>query len=320
MYYNRTLIPEYEIMLKKNGALRWLFDFVKDREDLDFLTGRRNKHNWISVYRGLAKLLKITFPYGKYMKVDAHETYKSMQPNLYGKKDLNDVLKNNILDLISKIKDEKKLHSNYDNHEEGFHQNILSRRYGICGMPDDDFVIIDKEVVIGHEDTSEKNNILDSIKQNYFDVLKRLDNREFGIKLDTKKLGNELDFLGLDKDGNILIIEYKHGTSTKGIYLSPFQIGVYYDIFNRLSKTDLIDTVYEMLDQKQRIGLINTAWKRPSAIKDIVPVLIISEYNYKSSAKTKYDEILQFVRQQVDNGFLSNIQTYNFTNNDLKPW
>ena len=41
--------------------------------------------------------------------------------------------------------------------------------------------------------------------------------------------------------------------------------------------------------------------------------LIISEYNYKSSAKVKFDEVLQFTRNQQGADFLENIQSYNFT-------
>ena len=136
-----------------------------------------------------------------------------------------------------------------------------------------------------------------------------------------KAIGNELDFFALDKEGNILLIEYKHGTNTSGIYLSPLQIGMYNDIFTYFPKNELETAVFEMLEQKQNIGLINPNWKKPNYIKDLIPVLIISEFNYKSSAKTKFDEILQFTRKQFGSSFLNNLQTFNFTmKNGLNNW
>ena len=89
-------------------------------------------------------------------------------------------------------------------------------------------------------------------------------------------------------------------------------------------KDDLIpemeDAIFQMLDQKQNIGLINKNWKRPPALKEIIPVLIISDYNYKSSAKIKFNEVMHFIRdEQVE--FLANLQTYNFTlKNGLAKW
>ena len=150
-----------------------------------------------------------------------------------------------------------------------------------------------------------------------------LNSKRFGTNLESRTIGNELDFLALDKEGNIKLIEFKHGSNTSGIYLSTIQIAMYYDILNRFPREKLEETVVDMLVQKQKIGLINPDWKKPNAIKDIIPVLIISEYNYKSSAKIKFDEILQIAREedQLGEKFLENIETYNFTiENGLQKW
>jgi hypothetical protein len=49
--------------------------------------------------------------------------------------------------------------------------------------------------------------------------------------------------------------------------------------------------------------------------------LIISEFNYKSSAKLKFDEILEFTRKLNGKDFLNNLQTYNYTlENGLLEW
>lgn len=125
----------------------------------------------------------------------------------------------------------------------------------------------------------------------------------------------------MNRDGDILLIEYKHGTSISGIYLSPIQIGMYYDIFSNLPRNELEKAVFEMLAQKQRIGLINPDWKIPSKIKNIIPVLVISEYNYKSSARKKFNKVLKIARKQIGSDFLSNLKAYNYTEkNGLTNW
>ena len=59
MYYNRTISKEFASLLETGSKLRWLFDFVKNHKELDFLIGKNNSKEWISVYRGLTRILTI---------------------------------------------------------------------------------------------------------------------------------------------------------------------------------------------------------------------------------------------------------------------
>jgi hypothetical protein len=316
MYYNRTISKELAKLLENGGELRWLFDFVKNHKELDFLIGKNNAKEWVSVYRGLTRIISILPNNDSSIVINADNKYKSILPNLYGKKSINDNFQNDIENLISQIEKSSQFDRYYKNKKEGYYQNELSRIFGICGNDTTDFVIIDKEVVIGYSNQAEKNNLFGNIRQKYKQLqseISILNPERYGKDLGKKAIGNELDFLALDKDGNILLIEYKHGTNTSGIYLSPLQIGMYNDIFTSFPHNELEIAVFEMLAQKQKIGLINPSWPKPNCIQDIIPVLIISEFNYKSSAKTKFDEILHFSRKQLGADFLNNIQTFNFT-------
>jgi hypothetical protein len=323
MYYNRTISNDLSSLLEENGQLRWLFDFVKNHKELDFLIGKNNSKEWVSVYRGLTRIVSIKLIKTS-ISIDGADSYKGISKNLYGIKSVNDNFQNDIENLITKIEQNKQFDRYYKNKKEGFYQNELSKKFGMCGNPDADFVIIDKEAVIGYSNQSQKDNLLGKIQQKYKQLQREisvLNPERYGNDLGKKAIGNELDFLALDKEGNILLIEYKHGTNTSGIYLSPLQIGMYNDIFTNFPKKELEIAVFEMLEQKQKIGLINPNWKKPNFIKDIIPVLIISEYNYKSSAKTKFDEILQITRKQLGASFLNNLQTFNFTmQNVLSNW
>jgi len=324
MYYNRIISQEFSSLFETGGKLRWLFDFVKNHKELDFLIGKNNSKEWVSIYRGLTRIISVLPINNTTVFIDADDKYKNISPNLYGHKSVNENYQNEIEFLITQIEQNSKFDRYYKNKKEGFYQNKLSKIFGICGKPDTDFVIIDKEAVIGYSNQAEKDNLLGNIQQKYKQLQREISNfnpERYGKDLGKKAIGNELDFLALDKDGNILLIEYKHGTNTSGIYLSPLQIGMYNDIFTSFPKNELESAVFEMLEQKQKIGLINPNWKKPNSIKDIIPVLIISEFNYKSSAKTKFDEILQFTRKQLGSSFLNNLQIFNFTmKNGLSNW
>lgn len=324
MYYNRTISKEFSSLLETCGELRWLYDFVKNNKELDFLIGKNNSKEWISVYRGLTRILTILPTNNTSVLIDADDKYKDISPNLYGQKNLSENFQNEIEYLITQIEQNSKFDRYYNNKKEGFYQNELSKIFGICGKPETDFVIIDKEAVIGYSDQTEKDNLFGTLQQKYKQLQREISNlnpERYGKDLGKKAIGNELDFLALDKDGNILLIEYKHGTNTSGIYLSPLQIGLYNDVFTNFPKNELENAVFEMLEQKQKIGLINPNWGKPNCIKDIIPVLIISEFNYKSWAKTKFDEILQITRKKLGSNFLNNLQTFNFTmKNGLSNW
>jgi hypothetical protein len=59
MYYNRKLSDSFSKLLEPYGKLRWLFHLVKKCSDLDFLIGRNRSKEWISIYRGLSRVLTI---------------------------------------------------------------------------------------------------------------------------------------------------------------------------------------------------------------------------------------------------------------------
>lgn len=316
MYYNRKISDSFSKLIESKGSLRWLFDFVQQHQDLDFLIGKNISKEWISIYRGLSRILTIIKTKNPdIVKLDGARVYKEISPELYEKKFISENFISKLEKLLQQVTSNSKFDRYFNNKKEGYFQNELSRKYGICGKPQDEFVIVDKEVVMGHKNKQERENLYGKIQAGY----KKLQNeislqnvKRYGKDLEKKSIGNELDFLALDKRGNILLIEYKHGTNTSGIYLSPLQIGMYYDIFTMYPKVELENAVYEMIEQKKKIGLINEDWET-SKITGIIPVLIISEYNYGSSAQIKYQEILDIIRAIRGNSFLTNIVTYNYT-------
>jgi len=334
MYYDRTISDKFSQLIEPNGSLRWIYEFVKQREDLDFQIGKsgsivksgtHGKNEWISIYRGLTRIFSLKSLSDQQMiNLYAHSSYQNLKSSFYGMKDISVNFQIDIEQLIVEIDKVRKFDKFYNNKKEGYYQNILSRTYGICSDKNSDFVIIDKEAVVGYKDQAEKDLLFGSIQVKYKqlqELISKNNPKRYGQNLQKKAIGNELDFLALDKDGNILLIEYKHWDNPSGIYLSPLQIGLYYDIFTSFPRDQLDKAVYSMLEQKQKMGLINPGWVKPPKLKDIIPVLIISEYNYNSSSKTKFDEILNITRDELGDDFLSHLQKFNFTlKNGLTQW
>ncbi len=326
MYYNRTLSDSFSRLIEKNGELRWLFDFVKGKDELDFLVGKNNSREWISVYRGLSRIITIRPRKRNARKIfiDGAGSYKELCPHLYGEKSIDENFRAALEHIIHMVENDERFKRYYDSKKEGYHQNELSRRYGICGKADDLFLIVDKEAVIDYSDHAEKDQLLGPIQKKYKrlqGIVSDADEKLYGKDLKKKAIGNELDFLALDREGNLLLIEFKHGTSTSGIYLSPLQIGLYYDIFTSSPKVDLERAVFEMLAQRQKIGLINPDWTSPNRIKNIIPVMIISEFNPRSAAKARFLEVMGLLRNELGYKFLDNLKVWEYTpGKDLSNW
>lgn len=325
MYYKRKISDELSALIEEDGKLRWLFDFVKIREDLDFLIGKNKKTEWISIYRGLSRILTMNFKDDSSIKIDGADAYKCLCSDLYGVKRFEALhFKDQLELLLQKMEKDDKFNRYYNNKKEGYYQNQLSRRYGLHGQPEDEFVIIDKEAVIGYNNLFEKHAEINKYLPKYQGLLKHLsniDSKAFGKDLDKKSVGNELDFVALTKNGDILLIEFKHGSNTSGIYLSPIQIGMYYDLFSGIDKDKLKRSIFNMLEQKQKIGLNCPTWKNPSSIGRIIPVLIVADYNERSTAKGKLDQVLDISRKELGTDFLKDLKAYNYVPNlGLTNW
>lgn len=315
MYYDRTLSNDFASNLEPGGKLRWLFEFVKNNDDLDFLIGRNVQKEWISVYRGLTRIFSINSTLNTHKtNIDGATKYKQISPNLYASREVEEICQNDLRIILEYLREDKK-DRNYNNKKEGFYQNAFSRTYGIAGTSEAELVIVDKEAVIGYKDLKEKENKFINAHQKGFKNLQSLisikDPERYGSDLFSKSLGNELDFIALNKNGDILLIEFKHGTNTSGIYLSPLQIGLYYDIFAGF-EGDLKGTIESMFEQKQKIGLIPEKWEFSGFSGKILPILVVSEFSRKSAGRQRFHEIMEICRNEKGPNFLAEIEMYNY--------
>ncbi|MFC1676716.1 hypothetical protein ACFL3G_06590 [Planctomycetota bacterium] len=323
MYYKRLISEELKCLLIDGGELHWLFNLVKGRDELDFLIGTNNSKQWISVYCGTTSLLEITFT-SRLVRISAHKKYINLAQNnslnIYGSKETANLnFEDDFVQFLSFLHQNNHLKRHYGNKKEGYFQNLFSRQFGILSNGSEDFVVIDKEAVVGYKNMQVKANYFDKQREKFKAIkqhLSEFDAKRYGSNIGKEALGNELDFLAVNRDGKVLLIEFKHGSSTKGIYLSPIQIGLYYSIFQDYIhhyKQNFIDDIGEMIKQKKDLKMISQDFPEVTPSGEIVPLLIIAKYNPRSSALDSFRNVLEICREELKvNSFLSNLEVYEY--------
>jgi len=185
----------------------------------------------------------------------------------------------------------------YRNREEGYWQNLLSQAFGRNWQPGMDWLIVDREAVVGFASDADRRQILGPIQAKYERVradLQNEDSRTWGQPTD-KGLGNECDFLAIGPAGELLCIELKHGSNTSGIYWGALQAAVYRDIF-AAALSSISDDIKALVRQKVAIGLLpHKALARlpDGEFRCVVPVLAVADPNDRSACWDLLDKVMQ---------------------------
>ena len=237
-YYDRTMDDSF--ISKVLSDYPWLIKFVKKTPELDFQTGHDPKQgrSWFSVYRGTGRVLTFVSRRNSY-KMDAANAYKEIAPTDFFVHPTED----NFVKYLSNIREAPNLKRYYESDKgkkEGFYQNLIGRRYTFNTKTEDDFIIIDKEMVVGFKDEATKTAWNDDIISNIKDLILDLKKDYNGsLPQDIHSNYGEFDFLAITWDGDIIIMELKQDDPQK-TYLSPIQVRFYYEQFKKLMKEDNI--------------------------------------------------------------------------------
>ncbi len=294
MYYDRSMKKDLESKIL--NSYKWLIDEVKKRPELDFQTGSNDKDSWFSIYRGTGRILTIKAS----GKIFAAPKYMALSPSFYKKPD-----KRGLDDLLSKIKNDSNLGRYYidtqERRKEGYYQNLISRRYSLFCQSEDDFVIIDKEFVLGYRDDNIKKEIMKPVKDKYDGIIHSLSNKYDYCK-NIKQPGTECDFVGLTRSGDILLLELKRHEDTTKIYLSPIQAGKYDDLTTEYMKSfydDFCHNVLDMVDQKIRMGILYPQWEMPTKLSGkIIPAVVVGG-NPSKEAKKRFVILREAVKKDI---------------------
>lgn len=272
MYYDRSIREDLEENILTN--YKWMIDEVIKRPELDFQTGSNYNDSWFSVYRGTGRILTINAS----GRIFAAPKYMELSPEFYNNPD-----KNGLESLLSKINNDSSLGRYYidanGRRKEGYYQNLISRRYSFFCKEEDDFIIIDKEFVLGYCDDNIKQIIMKPIKDKYNRIILSL-SKKYDYCRNIKQPGTECDFVGLTRSGDILLLELKRHEDTTKIYLSPIQAGKYDDLTSEYVKRfydDFCHNVIDMVAKKIRMGILKpNKWKMPAKLSGkIIPAVVV---------------------------------------------
>ena len=266
-YYDRTMDDSF--ISKVLSDCPWLIDFVKNTPELDFQTGHDPKQgrSWFSIYRGTGRVLTFASRWTGY-KIDAADAYKKIAPTDF----FEHPTKQSLIEYLSNIKKAPNLKRYYESDngkKEGFYQNLIGRRYTFNTKTEDDFIIIDKEMVVGFKDEVTKTVWNKDIISNIEALIRNLRRNYKGrLPKDIASKFGEFDFLAMTWDGDIIIMELKQDDPQK-TSLSPIQVRFYYEQFDKLLKEnkDISADILKMVQQKVELGIINIPEGRSLPLK-----------------------------------------------------
>lgn len=262
VYYNRVMSDAFEEIIMTK--YKWLIEFVKKHKELDFQTGFDQKQNksWFSIYRGTSRILQITyFDKSERVKIDAAASYMKLAS--YPKK----LDENHFEAYLNEINNNPNYGKFYIDSNggrmEGYYQTLIARRYTFENKADDDFVIFDKELVLGFINEEEKKSWNEEVVKIQNETIQRLrSNGKERLPKTIKAEYGEIDFMGLSWDGDLVIMELKKDPADG---LSPIQINYYGLQFEKLMNEGMEDRLYkvirDMILQKQKMGLIKMTSK-----------------------------------------------------------
>jgi hypothetical protein len=134
--------------------------------------------------------------------------------------------------------------------------------------------VIDREVVLCFSNDTERRRNKDEVVKKYRDVLSHASDERWWDP--PGSFGNELDILGVDERGRVLLVELKQASATSGIAWAPAQVSVYCDLFARWVEQDppgAARGLSGMLTQRRKLGLAGGgAWKIETPLR-LVPVV-----------------------------------------------
>lgn len=309
-YYQRAM-NEY-LVQKLNQDFKWLINYVIEHKELDFQTGSdRDGNSWFSVYRGASRILRIWGGKKGIISYDADKTYKEKAGGnelieKFNTETREDELKKALDEYLKRIDDSKDIFGRYyvtssGEKKEGYYQNLISRRYSFESKNDNPFFIIDKEFVLGFINRKAKDDWNKEIKKEIQKCLSAFVKEYNGrlpreIRERQRDHYDEVDFLALNWDGDIIIMELKQNDPSKTAF-SPIQLGSYYRQFKKFLEEDKENdymSVYKniriMIEQKISLGMIKIpdGQTLPSKLTGVIKAyLIVGENNTISSEQKK---------------------------------
>ena len=323
--YTRQLARDFEELLLPGRPLGFLVELVhasarKDSArslDLQFRE-RGRTGSQLAVYVGLTRILKAHYDgQRRVVALSADEFYTRQFPThglarsyplSFAATELQNDMTRYMRNVHVNVRQYKK---------EGRCQNWLSHRYGFL-RGGNEWVSVDREVVVGYRDEAEKEKEWEPIKARFGvfgQGLPKVMWNRFELDVQGKGVGNELDALiWCPKSQMLLIAEVKDGSSAAGIYLSPVQVAAYFEVWRRFFQErpeEALRGIRGLIEQKMRLGLISGDVALPQRIDaaNLSPALIVQAPNPHSGCWKRLDRIIGLLADQGAD-YIKGLQVY----------
>ena len=164
---------------------------------------------------------------------------------------------------------------------------MIARRYTLNCRPDDDLLIIDKEFVVGYDNEQAKSAFTANAKA-WLDKKKE----EAGFAKDAKGFGSECDFLGINRNGDLALLELKRHEDGTKVGLSPLQIGHYDELtkaFLDVHKQEFEKVIIDMINEKVELGILMPQWDDiPKALSGNIKLAVVVGGKISERAKNNF--------------------------------
>jgi hypothetical protein len=313
MKYERVLTSDFLELLKPGGRMAWLLPLARTvlQSEPWVLDVQLRRKNAVMFYQGTtcvlgvqyepaASIARISFfadkAYGRVERPSATAYAALMRTwSIEEACSLESKCRAYLKAVLSSTS-----RSYYNNRKEGFWQNRLAVRFGRAFTTADEWLVIDRECVIELGEARDARQQFESVIT-YHEELSATLQREDGARFGRRpiRFGSELDFLAINREGELACVELKYGDNPSGIYWAPLQVSVYQQMYQQ-ALPQIAPRIDAMVRQKVELQLLpDEALQRLPLKKNIVRAIVAVAV---PNARSRCWERLSIVQSRLKSG------------------
>lgn len=270
MYYDRRIGSELVELLAAEGPLSWILSYVRSTANTRFDFRREDgarKHGALQLYVGRTSPLEIVSKAGGRVRIDAHDVYREISPELFGTYDplewerVAPALRQHLDAVESR-------YSSQLTEGEAITHTGLTRCYSLDFSRGDRLVTVDSEVVVGFRG-DERYRTGTAHRRALAEAA-----REAANLSKSDGLPRKLDTIGVLPLGDVALVEVKaeggdlmRAAKQAAVHVFNFQALMAQDDY------DLSRMLNGMIDQKAEIGALPSSAYRVCRSPRLVPVV-----------------------------------------------
>jgi hypothetical protein len=292
VYYDRSLPDPILGLLRPRGAVDWLVPWMRSDvaagvlADVQFRRSSGERaHGCVQIYFGGTCPLQFQASSGSLCQMKAHAQYTKIDPGLFGQRVHHDLLRGLSARIQAHLSSViRSIDARHLDQEAKVHGGLM-RRYSLHAAPNDQWLAIDREVVIGHDTQAARDDMDRLIRAR--------------LRIGEEANHRELDALGILRDGRVALVELKAGAGVSDLQTAAFQAASHVIRFQHLSTVvpEWRVRFWELAQQKVSVALIPPTPLPP--ISGEAPVPIIAALDSRAEWKSIWREAIRDARARA---------------------